>query len=213
MADHDADRMQRAHRHRFARLDNGTLVTLARRGNEDAWTELVKRLTRVVTALARRYGLSEADAADALQETLILLHRNLTAIREPDRVVAWTATTARRECLRIVTGHRERPLDPVEADAEPARPDTTPIAHVLATERRGAVAAAMRRVPARSRRLLELLIWDEKSYREVSSEMGMPIGNIGPTRKRSLRALARQPEILDLRDDVHAPGPGDSAVA
>jgi RNA polymerase sigma factor (sigma-70 family) len=207
-------RTRRTQRHRLARLDDGALVSLARRGSDDAWAELVRRLTRVVAALARRYGLSQADTSDALQETLIKLHRNLSVIRQPERVVGWTATTARRECLRIITQRRDEPVDPAVADAEPDRSMAPAIARILATERRGAVEAAMRQVPDRSRRLLELLIWEERSYRDVSSELDMPIGSIGPTRERSLRALARQPEIVNLADDVPCSNcDDDSAVA
>jgi hypothetical protein len=42
-----------------------------------------------------------------------------------------------------------------------------------------------------------MLILGERSYREVWPELSMPIRSIGPTRIRSLRALAGQPEITD----------------
>jgi len=41
-------------------------------------------------------------------------------------------------------------------------------------------------------------VWDERSYLEVSTEMGIPIGAIGPTRARTLQRLARRPEVTRL---------------
>jgi DNA-directed RNA polymerase specialized sigma24 family protein len=76
---------------------------------------------------------------------------------------------------------------------------------VLSKERREAVRCAVDRLPPRSRRLLELLLAEQRSYKDVSEILAMPIGSIGPTRERVLRRLAREPEIACLAVDG-APG-------
>lgn len=45
------------------------LVAAASKGDEQSWSELVDRFTRLVWSVARAHGLSEADAADVCQTT------------------------------------------------------------------------------------------------------------------------------------------------
>ena len=61
---------------------------------------------------------------------------------------------------------------------------------LLADERARVVREAMSRLPWRWQRLLELLMADPPvSYADISDELGLPIGSIGPTRARSLARL------------------------
>src|SRR5215831_13070195 len=82
------------------------LVDQASAGDSDAWDELVDRFSGMVWAVARGHGLSSADAADVSQTTWLRLVEHLDRIREPERVGAWLATTARHECLRHVRAWR-----------------------------------------------------------------------------------------------------------
>lgn len=195
------DEVPRDHGGDFARHDNGTLVVLAQRGSDRAFEELVRRLASLVGALTRRYRLSSADAADVAQLTFLQLHRSLLVLRDPDRVVGWVATTARHECLRIVATRRDQPFDPTALDRDHPRHDADASVGALANERATLVEDALRKVPERSQKLLRLLIWEERSYRDIATHLEMPIGSIGPTRERSLRQVARQPEIRALADD------------
>src|SRR5436190_14278705 len=93
-------------------MDLDELIRAAARGDQNAWTELVGRFERLVWATARAHRLSRADAADVAQTTWLRLVENLDRIREPDRVGAWLATTARHESLRLLRrGVREQPVD------------------------------------------------------------------------------------------------------
>jgi DNA-directed RNA polymerase specialized sigma24 family protein len=61
---------------------------------------------------------------------------------------------------------------------------------LLADERAQTVREAMSRLPSRWQRLLELLMADPPtSYTEISDQLGLPIGSIGPTRGRCLARL------------------------
>jgi DNA-directed RNA polymerase specialized sigma24 family protein len=52
------------------------------------------------------------------------------------------------------------------------------------------VREAMGHLPSRWQRLLELLMADPPaSYAEISDELGLPVGSIGPTRGRCLARL------------------------
>jgi RNA polymerase sigma factor (sigma-70 family) len=177
---------------------DATVVELARRGSDDAWRELVRRFTPTITAIARRHRLKPTDVADVTQVTWLQLHRHLDRLREPERVAAWLASTARHECLRLINRAQRDVLveSAVDELKTPARDE--PVDALLAGERRDAVRRAVRDLPARSRQLLGLLMWDCAPYDCVSETMRMPRGSIGPTRERCLRALSRTSEIRAL---------------
>jgi DNA-directed RNA polymerase specialized sigma24 family protein len=61
---------------------------------------------------------------------------------------------------------------------------------LLAAERAQVVREAITRLPHRWQRLMEMLMSDPPaSYAEISDELGLPVGSIGPTRGRCLARL------------------------
>ena len=75
----------------------GDLARKAAKGDEGAWRELVRQFGPMVFGVARRAGLNAADAADVQQATWLQLVRYGDQVRDPDRIGAWLATTARRQ--------------------------------------------------------------------------------------------------------------------
>ena len=73
------------------------LVDAARTGDQPGWDELVARHGSRVWAVARAHRLSSADAEDVFQLTFMRLVTNIDRIRDPARIGAWLATTARHE--------------------------------------------------------------------------------------------------------------------
>jgi RNA polymerase sigma factor (sigma-70 family) len=173
-----------------------TLLENAARGVEQAWQEIVRRYTPLVSSVCRWHGIRGSDADDIAGNVWLRLVANLTAIREPAALPGWLRTTARRECLMLL-GERRREI-PNDADlpdlTEPAA-DTA----LLVAERRRAVLDAFGELPDRDRRLLVLLFSDPPTpYAQISSNLGMPIGAIGPTRARCLARVRRTPAIAAL---------------
>jgi RNA polymerase sigma factor (sigma-70 family) len=145
--------------------------------------------------ITRRFRLTPAQADDAIQNTWLRL---LTAtLRDPDALPFWLATTARRECLHLLQAHvREFPSDdPALGERVHAE---TPEDVLLAAERRAVVGRALAALPARRRALMRLLAAEE-DYHEVSEQLAMPVGSIGPTRARALEQLRGNRELLELQ--------------
>jgi RNA polymerase sigma factor (sigma-70 family) len=162
------------------------LVDRASTGDKDAWRELVDRHTPIVWAVIRAHRLRSADAADVMQNTWVALTENLTNLRRPDRLPAWLATTARRECLRVLTqSRRELPLD----DLEP--PDPAP--PVFHSDGEQQVWEALGRMPRRCRELLGLLVHaPELTYVQVSRALGIKVTSLSRTKGRCLDQLRRK---------------------
>jgi RNA polymerase sigma factor (sigma-70 family) len=188
----------------LAEETTGDLLRRATKGDERAWAALISRFGPLVTRVARRTGLNAADAADVHQAAWIQLMRFADQVRDPDRVGAWLATTARRQSQRIAKARCRQTTspDPMVDYGPPERPNEGVEALVLHDHYEPALERALGRLPASYRRLLELLASDPgPSYEEVARSMGLPVGSIGPMRMRGLQMLRRDPELQDLGAD------------
>ncbi len=168
------------------------LVPRAAAGDRSAWEALVDQYSRLIWAVTRDFRLPESDAADVVQSTWLRLLEHINRIEYPDRIASWLATTARHECLRHLAASRRVTLVEDDSAAFEASADQLPAVdeRLLADEQAGAVRDAMSKLPSRSQQLLELLMADPPvSYLEISDQLGLPIGSIGPTRGRCLERL------------------------
>ncbi|HZR47935.1 MAG TPA: sigma-70 family RNA polymerase sigma factor [Streptosporangiaceae bacterium] len=168
---------------------NSELVAGATAGDQRAWDALVERYTSLLWAIARSYRLPPSDAADVVQTTWLRLVEHLERIADPDRLPGWLATTARRECLRLL---RRADREVYSASGVRDAPDDGPApdAALLAGERDAILWAAFARLDDFCQRLLRVLSADPPpSYAVVSVALDMKIGSIGPTRARCLAKL------------------------
>lgn len=187
--------VRRLHNEEVARL-----VGAAAGGNQQAWKRLVDEYDGLLWAVARAHRLSDAYAADVVQTTWLRLVEHLGALREPEHLGAWLATTARRECLRALRlGQRQIPTEQEVFDREPSCGSVD--AELMVAERDSTLWEAFGRLPARDQALLRLLVADPApSYEEIGAALDMPIGSIGPTRMRCLRRLRTEVERLGLTE-------------
>ena len=168
------------------------LVTAAAGGDRHAWDQLTDRFTRLLWAIARGHRLSEADAADVVQTTWLRLVENLSRLREPERVGAWLATTARRECLLAQrrSGRQVLVGDDLTLERPATYDSSAPELRLEAVERAEALREALDRLSERCQVLLRVLAADPApTYDAVGAALDMPIGSIGPTRARCLERL------------------------
>jgi RNA polymerase sigma factor (sigma-70 family) len=173
-------------------LDVARLVRRAAEGDRWAWERLVDQYARLIWAMTRDFKLAESDAADVFQVTWLRLLEHIDRLEQPARVGSWLAATARNECLRSLAARKK--LVPVHDDdaalhdaaAHPPEVDE----RLLADERDQAVRAALARLPQQWQRLVQMLMADPPvSYVEISDQLGLPVGSIGPTRGRCLARL------------------------
>lgn len=175
---------------------NGDLLRRAAAGSQAAWKALHERYGRLVVRAARRTGLNERDAADAAQVTWMRLFQHVSAIRDPERLPGWLATTARRESIRISMRAARLPLDDGAHDVEALGTAVAADAAVLERESVEALERAVESLPDRYRVLLRLLLSDEGlSYAEISRRLKLPVGSIGPMRGRGLELLRRNFDV------------------
>ena len=160
-------------------------------GDLQAWERLVDQYARLIWSMTGEFKLVESDAADVAQTTWLRLLEHIDRIEHPDRVGSWLAATARHECLRSLAA-RSGSCSSRTTSSFGRRRRTSPRS-TSACSRPSALQAvreAMSRLPWRWQRLLEMLMADPPmSYAEISDQLGLPVGSIGPTRGRCLDRL------------------------
>ena len=172
-------------------LDAGQLVRRAAEGDRRAWERLVDKYARLIWAITRDFKLGESDAADVAQATWLRLLEHIDRIEYPDRVGSWIAATARNECLRSLAARKRVVLAHDEVTLETVPSSEAAVDEgLLAAERAEVVRDAVSRLPHRWQQLMELLMADPPvSYAEISDRLDLPVGSIGPTRRRCLARL------------------------
>jgi RNA polymerase sigma factor (sigma-70 family) len=173
-------------------LEAAELVLRAAQGDRRAWDVIVDRHAGTVWAVARAYGLDTQTAADVSQVTWLRLVEHLGSLRNPERLGAWLATTARRESIRVLK-LRGREVSVDESRLENGTsPEPASDTRLLTAERHAELWRAFASLPDHCQHLLRLLTADPPpSYAEIAAGLGRPIGSIGPTRQRCLDCLRR----------------------
>ncbi|MBD3162202.1 MAG: sigma-70 family RNA polymerase sigma factor [Candidatus Eisenbacteria bacterium] len=186
------------------RWDAADLVRHCLAGYDEAWAEFLRRYGDLIYAtLRRKAGLGGADLEDAYQDTIVSIHRNLPLLREPQKIISWIIQIAYREGINRVRasirarGHGLESVDPGWFDTIPdeggvdrKQPGTE---DSIDLERAQHVREAYLILPQRCRTLLELLFYRDPApdYRDISRQLGIPVGSIGPTRARCLEKLRK----------------------
>ncbi len=178
-------------------IDHKTLehvVRAAAAGDTDAWTALVDRFRRRIHAVARAHRLAYDDAEDVEQITWLRLFEHIDRVREPEHLGGWLQTTAQRESCRVLR-HRAREV-PSGEELDLGSHEPPLIDALVAAERAVALSAALETATQRERVLIGALIADPPvSYRDVAHAAGIPVGSIGPTRKRCIERLRRNERL------------------
>jgi RNA polymerase sigma factor (sigma-70 family) len=165
-----------------------------------AWERLVQHYERLVFAVPRDLGLAHADCEEVFQATWMALFESIDLIRQPSSLGSWIITTAQRQTWRLQRRRVYRqPQVSLDFAAEAPATAAAPEEAAERLERQRLVREALDELRPRCRDLLTRLFLVESPgaeagsarYAEISRELGMPIGSIGPTRLRCLQELAR----------------------
>jgi RNA polymerase sigma factor (sigma-70 family) len=170
-------------------------VRSAAAGEAPAWETLTRRYEPMLRRVAGGYRLQAADVDDALQNCWLQLFTGIHTLREPAAVGGWLVTTMRRQSLRARQREVRELLVEEPLDSQQPAVDCV-CSEVEEAELGAALREAVRRLDGRQRELLETLISaPDRSYAEVSADLDMPVGSIGPTRERGFARLRRDREL------------------
>jgi RNA polymerase sigma-70 factor (ECF subfamily) len=177
-------------------VDQRTLVERARRGDHDAFAELVRASVAQLDAAARLILRDRELARDAVQDAYVGAWRNLPGLRDPDRFDGWLHRLLVRSCIDTLRRRRSRPIEvelqPVHGPAfgDPARD----------VVERDLIDDALRRLDPTWRAVVVLHFYLGMSLPEAASALGIPLGTAKSRLHRSLGLMR-----LAIADEVVTP--------
>ncbi|MFJ7205874.1 RNA polymerase sigma factor [Streptomyces sp. NPDC098789] len=150
------------------------LVEGAQRGDALAMDELLGVVAPYVGRICGPVALQ--DAADAAQEALIAVFRNLGQLKTPAAFLGWVRSIAVREALKYAKQRQRQGPRPADWDEKPALEDVQ-----LASD----IADVMGRLAPEHRVVLTLRHIDGLDEQEVARILVLPVGTV---RSRLFRA-------------------------
>ena len=176
----------------------GDLFVQLQAGNRDAAEELVNTLSGMVVRTVRNAGVLPSAVEDVAASTWLKLFENSHRVTEPKAVAGWLRTTAHNESMQW---HRRRKRQAIGVDYDSFDlPIDEPGYESLENfefdqGRLAAVQAALADLSNRCREILALKTQvPHLSNKQVATELGIPLGSVGPTYSRclvKLRALLK----------------------
>ena len=91
-------------------LSESKLLRLARKGSEEAFTELVRRHSSIIYRISKRVLKNHEDAEDTLQNVLVKVHQRLDHFDGRSRFSTWLFRVTFNEALVTLRRNRSRHL-------------------------------------------------------------------------------------------------------
>ncbi|MFQ5342877.1 MAG: RNA polymerase sigma factor [Anaerolineae bacterium] len=176
----------------MADLSDRALVVRTRRGDVDAFGELVKRYQNPVFNVCFRLLGERQEAEDLTQECFVRAFQRLDSFDVDRPFGPWVRRVAANLCLNHLQRFAPARL-PLDDEADFPQPATwaNPEAVRERTERAEALRAAILTLPAHYRAVIELRHFQELSYAEISAELSIPLSDVKSHLFRARKQLAR----------------------
>lgn len=168
------------------------LAIRARRGEAEAFGELVRRYQTAVFNVCYRLLGERREAEDLAQEAFIRAFGRLDSFDAERPFGPWIKRVAANLCLNRLaqTPASNLPLDE-ERDADL---DSTPEAAQVEKEQTALVRAALRSLPTPYRAVIELRHFQELSYEEIARMLELPLSDVKSHLFRARKLLAEKLE-------------------
>ena len=153
------------------------LVERARRGDREAFADLVDAVSRPTFRTAMAILGNEADARDATQDIFLRAWRNLPELREPDHFSAWFGRIVVNTCRTAIRGRRRRIVREISVGALPGEGEqlaSRANPHDDRTADLDLVERALDRLSLADRTLLALHHFEHLSLGEIGERLGVP---------------------------------------
>jgi RNA polymerase sigma-70 factor (ECF subfamily) len=168
----------------LAALSDAALVARCRKGDGEAWRELVERFSRYVFAISTQaYRLPRNDAEDVFQEVFARTYEHLERLRDDDAIRPWIGQLTRRLCIDCLRRGAREEISTEELESSEAEDALGMLDEALT------VHEALAGLTGDCREILDRFFARDESYRTIGSELGLPAGTIASRISRCLKKL------------------------
>lgn len=174
--------------------DDATLVARARRGDAEAFGELVSRHERAMLAVARAHFAAVADAEDAVQDALVKAFRALEQLKDGRKFSGWLLRITVNTCHDVLRSRTDKVsladfATTVQLFRRVGQPALTPAAQAGAAESAERLRAAIGRLPEDQRIVVMLRYSEDMSHGQMAEYLDVPPSTVQGRLRRAKRAL------------------------
>jgi RNA polymerase sigma-70 factor (ECF subfamily) len=182
------------------------LVARVRRGDTEAFGELVSRHERAMLAAARAYFASGADAEDAVQTALVKAFRSLGQLEDGARFAGWLMRITVNTCLdtlRVRTDKQSLADFATSVQVFPRLGQEAPTPATLASrsEHLERLRAAIGRLPEEQRVVVMLHYAEDMTYEQMAEYLNVPPSTVQGRLHRAKEALRELLRPLEASAD------------
>lgn len=161
------------------------LVEAARRGDREAYADLIRARGDRLYAIAQRILRDVDRTEDAVQEALVIAWRDLPGLRDPDRFDAWLHRLVVRACLHEAMRERRLVANlhvlPTDLSGGPDE--------ILSVADRDQLERGFRRLDPQQRAILVLRHFAGYEPAEIAELLGVPAGTARSRLHHAHRAM------------------------
>jgi RNA polymerase sigma-70 factor (ECF subfamily) len=176
------------------RISHQLLAMRCRRGDRQAWRELIAAWQPRLFYYIRRLVPQESDAWDVLQQTWMGAYQNIRSLAEPKYLATWLYRIARNKAISSRRLKSPEPIDMTAAgevsidDAEQIEFDNAEAVHI-----------ALDRLSLAHREVLTLHFLQDLSIEQIAEVIGVPGGTVKSRLFHAKRELRR---VLETQQEA-----------
>ncbi len=179
-------------------IQNELLLLRCKRGDRDAYPELVQLWERPLFYYIRKLVRTEEDAWDVLQEVWLVAFKNIASIHDMRNLSAWLYRVARNQAIshfrkdvRFTQAENEEELETTNQDIPDFEPSVSQVHEIH---------DALNRLSLPHREVLTLFFLEDFSVDEIAEIIELPAGTV---KSRLHYAKKEMRKLLGCEEDTH----------
>jgi RNA polymerase sigma factor (sigma-70 family) len=171
------------------------LVTQSLAGNRDAFGGIVARYQSLLCSLAYSATGSVSQSEDLAQETFVTAWKQLTELREPQKLRSWLCRISRNltfDALRQQGREPSHKAEPLEEVHETPALEPLPSDHTISREEEAILWRSIERIPASYREPLVLYYREHQSIENVAAALDLSEDAVKQRLSRGRKLLHKQ---------------------
>jgi RNA polymerase sigma-70 factor (ECF subfamily) len=165
------------------------LILRAKRGEIEAYGEIVTRHQTSVFNVCYRILHNRSDAEDLAQETFMRAYNRLNTFDIEREFAPWIRRVAANLCLNFLESQKTSTQLDDERDEDKSQ---SPSQQVEVKERSEKIRQALASLPPHYRLVVELRHYQEMSYDEIADELKIPLSDVKSHLFRARKLLAEK---------------------
>ncbi len=170
------------------KIRDEVLVAEVAEGNISAFEELVNRYQKKLLSFVFSIVWDEAAAQDVVQETFISLYKTIDRIDTAKKFSAYLFSITRNYAISYL---RSRKVHAPLETAEKVAGDDNPELRLEVSDENKRVQEALNIIDHKYKQVIMLYYFDDLSYEEIASRLGVPVNTVRTHLKRAKEALRR----------------------